>query len=307
MTTILGKIRLLCVESSTIEEEVLESGRVAYVTNEATLVVGDGETTGSGLQRFGLLQSETAPTLGADLNLNGHKITTVGSQGIAIGINATSEMHYSLAIGDFSRASNASVALGLSSITESERNVSVGSSAYASGIYATAIGAYSIANIERGFASGFLSLADRYGMRSHSIQSVDGWNAGASQLVDFQLSIKTTNNTPATLMLDGASKRLTIPNGKAFFGNIMVVGILSTGAKACMYMRKFAIKNVSNTVSLIGTVETIGTDIEDDADYDIGVTADDTNKALQINVTGKNSETIRWMAHVSGLELAYGT
>jgi hypothetical protein len=67
-----------------------------------------------------------------------------------------------------------------------------------------------------------------------------------------------------------------------------------------------AIKNVGGTTSLIGTVSTVGTDVEDDAAYDVAITADNTNDALQINVTGKTGEAIRWVASVDGVEIAYG-
>jgi hypothetical protein len=69
-------------------------------------------------------------------------------------------------------------------------------------------------------------------------------------------------------------------------------------------MRQVGIKNVGGTTSLVGTVNTIGTD--EAAGTSIAITADDTNDALQINVTGVTSETWRWVAVVYGVELAYG-
>ena len=71
-------------------------------------------------------------------------------------------------------------------------------------------------------------------------------------------------------------------------------------------MRKVSIKNVGGTTSLIGSVEAIGTDIEDNVLTDVTITADNTNDALQINVTGISGETWRWVAVVEGLEIAYG-
>ena len=71
-------------------------------------------------------------------------------------------------------------------------------------------------------------------------------------------------------------------------------------------MRKVGIKHVTGTCSLVGTVSVVGTDVEDDAAYDVAITADNTNKALQINVTGKAAETIRWVALVDGVEIAHG-
>jgi hypothetical protein len=129
---------------------------------------------------------------------------------------------------------------------------------------------------------------------------------GDAQRVDYILRIITTNATPTPLMLDGNTTRLLITSGKALFATITIAGIINGGSKAVHYCRKVAIKNVSNTTSLIGTVSVVGTDVEDDAAYDVAITADNTNKALQINVTGKASETIRWVAHVEGVEIGHG-
>jgi len=118
---------------------------------------------------------------------------------------------------------------------------------------------------------------------------------------------KTTNATPTTLFTDGSAARLTIPSGKILFADVLVSGIKSDGSAAGCYMRKVAIKNVGGTTSLVGSVETIGTDIEDNASTDIAITADDTNDALKIEVTGIASETWRWVAVVEGLEIAYGS
>ena len=66
------------------------------------------------------------------------------------------------------------------------------------------------------------------------------------------------------------------------------------------------IKNVGGTTALVGTVSTVGTDVEDVAGWDVTITADNTNDALDIKVTGATSSTIRWVAVVQGLEIAYG-
>jgi hypothetical protein len=131
--------------------------------------------------------------------------------------------------------------------------------------------------------------------------------AGDAQSVRLRARIKTTNNTPATLMLDGSAKRITIPSGKILFADLLVCGIKSDGSAGACYKRKVAIKNVAGTTSLVGSVETIGTDIEDNVSTDVAITADNTNDALQIDVTGIAAETWRWVAVVEGVEIAYGT
>ena len=153
--------------------------------------------------------------------------------------------------------------------------------------------------------SGLHTVADRYGM---SAKAVGRFSAnGDAQSAKFILRIKTTDATATTMMLDGSTTRLTIPSGKMMLADVWISGIKSDGSAAATYRRKVAIKNVGGTTSLVGTVDTIGTDCEDNAATDVAITADDTNDALQINVTGIASETWRWVAVVEGVEVAYGT
>jgi hypothetical protein len=131
---------------------------------------------------------------------------------------------------------------------------------------------------------------------------------GGAQFVRILAGIKTTDATPTTLKINaGATLLPTVTSGTILFLSVDVTGIKSDGSAAACYKRKVAIKNVAGTTALVGTVETIGTDIEDNASTDIAITADDTNDALQINVTGIAAETWRWLAVVEGLELKYGS
>jgi len=163
------------------------------------------------------------------------------------------------------------------------------------------------ATAETTFSVGYYAQATRYGQKAFANGSFVTSSFGQAQFVIFILRRKTTDATATTLMLDGSTTRLTIPSGKMMLTDILISGIKSDGSAAACYKRKVAIKNVAGTTALVGTVETIGTDIEDNAGTDVAITADDTNDALQINVTGIAAETWRWVAVVEGLEIAYGT
>ena len=168
-----------------------------------------------------------------------------------------------------------------------------------------ALGTNNVSNVNFGHARGREARADRQGMQAEA-----GWKFAANgdaQIVRFCLGKKTTDATATTLMLDNSTIRLTIPSGKVMFADILISGIKSDGSASACYKRKVAIKNVAGTTTLVGSVETIGTDIEDNASTDVAITADNTNDALQINVTGIAAETWRWVAVVEGLEIAYGT
>jgi hypothetical protein len=199
-----------------------------------------------------------------------------------------------------------------SGVTHGQLNVAsgqlsdaAGSSCTASGLLASARGSVCTASAQSAIARGERSLANRLGM--YAAASGQFSAVGDAQYVRFVARRKTTDNTATTLLLDGSTTRLTITSGKILFADIMVSGIKSDGSAAACYKRKVAIKNVGGTTALVGSVETIGVDIEDNASTDVAITADNTNDALQIDVTGIAAETWRWVAVVEGLEIAYGT
>lgn len=189
---------------------------------------------------------------------------------------------------------------------------------YISGNYSTAMGVGSFITGSSSIVSGYFNeayadstwvpggryaRADRYAMGAHAAGRFDA--TGDAQAVSFVARNKTTDTTPTDLFLDGSSVRLTIPSGKVFHGFVAIVGSKSDGSAVATYLRKVAIKNVAGTTTLVGSVETIGTDTT--AGTSIAITADDTNDALKIEVTGIAAETWRWVATIKGAELAYGT
>lgn len=153
---------------------------------------------------------------------------------------------------------------------------------------------------------GYYASATRYGMNANANGAFTSGVFGEAQRGEFVARNKTTDGTTAvTLFLDGSSSRLTIPSGKILHATVRIVGSKSDGSAVAVYMRQVTIKNVGGTTSLVGTVNTLGTD--EAASTSIAITADNTNDALQIAVTGIASETWRWVAVVYGVELAYGT
>jgi len=127
---------------------------------------------------------------------------------------------------------------------------------------------------------------------------------GDAQRARFVLRNKTTTNAAVELFLDGSATRLTIPSGKYLTGTINIAGIKSDGTAEASYIRQFSIKNVAGTTSLVGTVNIIGIDTA--SLTSISITANDTNDALKVEVTGILSETWRWVAAVDVVEVAYG-
>lgn len=248
----------------------------------------------------------------------GSRNVSSGEDTIAIGLDNTSTQYDSVAIGKVNTAGYGGVSIGWSNsatITgiaigqgnscNGDTAVGIGSNNSASALYANAIGRANTASAARSTAIGTNALSNRFGMYSYA----DGVFAanGDAQMAMFVLRNKTTDNTATTLFLDGSSARLTIPSGKLFLFVAKIVGVKSDGTSRACYIREGAIINIAGTTSLVGAITTIGADHEDNAATDVAITADDTNDALQINVTGITSETWRWVAVVEGVEVAYGT
>jgi hypothetical protein len=229
---------------------------------------------------------------GANSFTAGYGNTASNSGTIALGWGNTASGDYSFAggIGSFA-TQTAAIAFGNAVFAQA------GESMVAGGVNNQTTGSNS------GILGGQQAVADRRGMHAHA--SGRFASNGDAQRARFVLRNKTTTNAAVELFLDGSATRLTIPSGKYLTGTINIAGIKSDGTAAASYIRQFSIKNVAATTSLVGTVNTIGTD--EAASTSISITADDTNDALKVEVTGIASETWRWVASVDVVEVAYGT
>jgi hypothetical protein len=166
-------------------------------------------------------------------------------------------------------------------------------------------------------STGFRSLSNRPSQFAHSSGAFSG-ATGSCQFSLFVLGGKTTTNSAVSLRMSSSSsvdgsgdfssgnaKLLTIPSGKVLSADVLIKGIKSDGSIGARFRRTVDIKNVGGTTSLETTPETIGTDYNP-LRCALSIIADDTNDTLEISVTGVLNETWRWIAIVSGAEIAYG-
>lgn len=182
---------------------------------------------------------------------------------------------YSFAAGYAARSTqNSSMAMGFTAKAEAN---------YAA-VYA---GSTNTANVQSaGILAGENALANRRCMQAHASGQFSA--QGDAQRARFVLRNKTTNATATELYLDGSSTRLTVPSGKTIGGTIQIAGATSGGEEAVFYIRQFCIRNRGGTTALVGSIQTVGTDIEDAAlsGANVTLTADDTNDSLKVEVTG---------------------
>ena len=150
-------------------------------------------------------------------------------------------------------------------------------------------------------AQGWQCSVDKHGQAAHSAGAFSV--IGDAQSSRFVLRRQTTNSTPAELFLNGSTLRMTIASDSTWGFDIMVVARRTDADnESAFYRFEGCIDNNAGTTALVGSV-VAATPIEDTAAWACAVTADDTNDALVITVTGENSKTINWVAYVTTVEV----
>lgn len=190
------------------------------------------------------------------------------------GNNCTSSNFYSACVnGDASTSSNYATFVGSGRFSLASGSTSVVCGGGQEGV--------SYGNTSSGTATAILgglgALADRYAMQAHSAGRFAA--NGDAQRARFVMLNKTTTDSAVELFL-------TIPSGKSVGGTIQICGTTSGGETANLYIRQFLIRNRGGTTALIGSIQTVGTDIIGLTVGGISLTADDTNDALAVSVTG---------------------
>jgi hypothetical protein len=274
--------------------------------------VPDGTTTGGNargansvdFQAFRTSASEVAS--GQYAFAVGNRCTASGASSIAMGERSSATALRAIAIGDNSTASGTnSFAIGSSTAT-TVNSFAFGSSLCA-GDTAFAIGdrCEVASGASSSLATGFTSKTHFESMRAHggaSLSTTRG--AAATQEIAIILGGRTTTNTEVVLSIRSTIKPV-LRAGSVWSGIVHIIGSKSDGTAIANYQRQVTISRVVNATALVGTVNTIGSDTA--AGTSINITADDTNEALSVGVTGVSAETWRWVAVFHGAELAIGS
>ncbi len=204
-----------------------------------------------------------------------------------------------------SRATAARVASGTNAaIIGGSNNTASGTSSVVLG------GGSNTASASFTVVSGSAASAPRYGQRSHS--SGPFASGGDAQITEHALRIATTDATPTVITLDGAAistqGRFTLAAGQSvrFRGSLLaqtasaavvaswdINGLIARGATAA-------------STRLVGTPTVTAAFADSGASaWTVAVTADTTNAALTITVTGAAATSIRWLLKLDGPELTF--
>jgi hypothetical protein len=215
---------------------------------------------------------------------------------------------FSICIGNGRAANRASICIdgeGGASASGGNNAIAIGTTAASTGGGSTiAIGQSALANTTSAMAIGPFSAS-----ATGAFAVALGREVTASLRAQFETrpfsSIfwggSTTNATPTVLNLDAqaAATRFTIAANTALAVDVLLVARRSDTQDKWLVARRFLgiRRDGSNNTSLIGSVQTLGVDQSDGSpSWTFALTADDTNEALQLEVTGAASETIQWRA-----------
>jgi hypothetical protein len=233
--------------------------------------------------------SETHATIGGGVRNSAESLATTiggGNGNIANGREATIGGGYQ---NDVDGASSTIGGGANNSIKASKATVGGGEANQANARYATVPGGH-YANAthhgEMAYASGLLS------------------SIGDAQTSVYVLRNETTDASTTELYLDGdnASERLTIASGRTVTFDILLVARSRAGDSiGCTFQG--VIENTGGTTTFVQAPGKICH--KGGLAWDANVVANDTNDALQIEVTGASSTNIGWVARVQTAEVSY--
>lgn len=187
-------------------------------------------------------------------------------------------------------------------------SVAFGGNTTASASYSTALGSGTEATSSYSVASGRYSKTRLLGQ--HAQATAKFVNTGDAQTSVFVMSRQTTSNTPLDLTLDGgvpgASNRLTLADNTSYHLRMDIIARCLTvdDETGAWEISMAADRNVGvATTALVGTpfLQTVSKDV---SAWAVAVSADITNGALKVTVTGEAAKTINWVARVTMTEVS---
>jgi hypothetical protein len=280
--------------------------------------IPDGTAKGGNVRGTGAIDLQTYRTSANQVASGPYSIVTgynsisSGSASISMGYANTSSSYSSVAIGYNNTASStASISLGYANTSSNFASVAMGNNNIASGGSSIAMGYSNVASGTASIAMGFRSHTNGISGRAVIGTPFSGIN-GAYQLGQLGLGAITTDATATILKSDtnavSATNQCTLQNNNAVSFDIEIVAINTGTGKAGQWNTTGLIKRGANASSttLVGT-PTINLTFGDSESWitasAVSISADTTNGALSVSVTGAASTTIHWMCRINTVEV----
>lgn len=135
---------------------------------------------------------------------------------------------------------------------------------------------------------------------------------GVSQRTQFILGRQTADATPTILATNaagaGTTNQIVLPNNSAFYFKGFIVATVTAAGDTKGWLIEGVIKRGASAASttLVGAATVTSNYADAGAStWAVTVTADITNGALAITVTGAAATTIRWVANVETTEVTF--
>jgi hypothetical protein len=303
-------------------------------TTPPQLYVCTYSSTGGDAIWIPLVQTDPAPKLGGNLDVNGHSLVN----GVSIGSSSTDPVtliskNISIPSGlTFTRDAVSSTAEFIQGwkVSDSDSLVSLSNATSNAGEFAPKfLGLQYSNNValnftgqsfkdpEHGidydngpnpyvlfaFQNGSTDVATRPGVEFRNRATTrwqmmgDGtvkrFNTSTRESDQMMGSVTTSNATTAT------AATIAIASGNTYLIEARIVARRTDGSSndGASYVRRGTYTTKSGTVTLMGSVQTIGTDAEDQAGWD--ATLDISGTDVRVRVTGAASNDITWFADVS--------
>jgi hypothetical protein len=298
--------------------EALDPFSNGYSNQNYKHILFGGGNTASGLNNLNLIDITTSYTKSVTLSNRSISLTTSGGSGnigtdsliignnqsrpgntdgtIEIGTNTNTGKSNSINITSASEANTAT-----SSINDGHGN-------YVNGQYSVGIGS----DIYLNEAIGAIAFGRSQKLNKEYQQAIGGYatsptryaeskvNTGADSTGKYSRSTlswykSTANATPVEIFLDNSAERATIQASSSMTYSILVTARDNVGNKVAGWEFKGVIKrDASNNTVLVNDNKTILA--LETVTWDCAVTADDTNEALKITVTGDGTNPVQWNA-----------
>lgn len=270
-------------------------------TSAAQVASGNYSTIGGGYRSTASGQYSTIP--------GGYQCTASGQYTFASGDTCTAMQDYAFAFGSSSSASNTyAISIGFTNSASGVASVALGYNVTASGFASLCVGRASTANADYSVVFGYNATARGiigYEAKGNGVFSAVG-DAQRGRLV---MRRSTTTATAAVATSDassaGATNQIVLPNTSAFKFHGDVVARDSSG-NAASWAIKGLIKRGANAAAtaLVGT-PTVSQDFADAgaSSWVVAISADTTNGALAVTVTGAASTSIKWVADIETVEV----
>lgn len=277
-----------------------------------TLRIPDATATGGDVRGSYAVDLTTSGSASTDVASGSYSVAigsvakAAGSYSVGAGYGAKVDSDYSMSIGStpIGSSSNYAVAVGYanqSSVTGGAYSSSIGGNLYATGNYSTYLG-----GVGNGHSGGYGSFV--YPSAGPVLGSSDT-TAQVATVIRYALATDTSDATPTIMYTDALTATgngyLTVANNtSATFKAMIACGVKSSGGNCYGWIYYGSVINNGGTLT-VTTGSPYFSGGSSSFTPSVAFSADNTNGALRITVTGVASTAIRWSASVVMTMLTY--